>query len=92
MNYSKRSDFMGQLSISEIEILKLVESGIDTKYKIYGQSRMSSATVDYSVNRLLTLSLLELAKVRNKREKPVKITKKGKMALRILGNLDRVVD
>ena len=82
---------MGQLSISEIEILRQISEGKNTKSLIYSNSKMSTTTIHSGVNRLLTLKLLTFISNHNKRTKPVELTDKGKLALRWLGELEKFV-
>jgi predicted transcriptional regulator len=83
---------MGQLSKLEIELLRIVSKDVDTKYELFKVSNISSATINLAVNRMLKLGLLKRKVSLSKREKPIEITDKGKLALRMLGDLDKVID
>jgi predicted transcriptional regulator len=83
---------MGSLSISEVEILRLINQGFNTKYKLFKAGNMSSSTIDKNVERMLGIKLLKVSDKHDKRSKPVELTDKGKLALRMLGDLDRVID
>ena len=70
----------------------MINTGYDTKYKLFKAANMSSSTIDKGVDRMVGIKLLKLSDKHDKRSKPVELTDKGKLALDYLGHLDRIVD